>query len=151
MGDKVLVLHRLHLVDGFEPGAPAFDPEVFVEQRAAEPFRNALAAQGLLLGAALAFSGGAMRTRVYIDGLNLYYGAVKGTPFKWLDPVRLSALVLPQACVVERLLYFTAHVSGVVDPGAPARQKEYIRHAEEAENLAFGPKGGARPKREDKR
>ena len=41
MGDKVLVLHRLHLVDGLEPGAPAFDPEVFVEQRAAEPFRNA--------------------------------------------------------------------------------------------------------------
>ena len=35
-----------------------------------------------------------MRTRVYVDGLNLYYGAVKGTPFKWLDPVRLSALVL---------------------------------------------------------
>ena len=60
-----------------------------------------------------------MRTRVYVDGLNLYYGAVKGTPFKWLDPVRLSALVLPQACVVDRLLYFTAHVSGVVDPGAP--------------------------------
>ena len=67
-----------------------------------------------------------MRTRVYIDGLNLYYGAVKGTPFKWLDPVSLSALVLPQACVVDRLLYFTAHVSGVADPGAPARQQVYL-------------------------
>jgi hypothetical protein len=26
-----------------------------------------------------------MRTIVYIDGFNLYYGAVKGTPYKWLD------------------------------------------------------------------
>ena len=90
------------------------------------PAVSVLPAQGLLFGAALAFSGGAMRTSVYIDGLNLYYGAVKGTPFKWLDPVRLSALVLPQACVVDRLLYFTAHVSGAVDPGAPARQQVYL-------------------------
>ena len=67
-----------------------------------------------------------MKTRVYVDGLNLYYGAVKGTPFKWLDPVRLSALVLPPTCVVDRLLYFTAHVSGVADPGAPARQQIYL-------------------------
>jgi hypothetical protein len=22
---------------------------------------------------------------VYIDGFNLYYGAVKGSPYKWLD------------------------------------------------------------------
>ena len=90
------------------------------------PAVSVLPAQGLLFGAALAFSGGAMRTSVYIDGLNLYYGAVKGTPFKWLDPVRLSALVLPQACVVDRLLYFTAHVSGAVDPDAPARQQVYL-------------------------
>ena len=26
-----------------------------------------------------------MRTYIYIDGFNFYYGAVKGTPFKWLD------------------------------------------------------------------
>ena len=26
-----------------------------------------------------------MRTSIYIDGFNLYYGAVKGTPYKWLD------------------------------------------------------------------
>ena len=28
-----------------------------------------------------------MRTRVYVDGFNLYYGALKGTPFKWLNLV----------------------------------------------------------------
>ncbi len=26
-----------------------------------------------------------MATIVYIDGFNLYYGAVKGAPYKWLD------------------------------------------------------------------
>ena len=67
-----------------------------------------------------------MRTRVYVDGFNLYYGAVKGTPFKWLDPVRLSRLLLPPTCTIDRLLYFTARVSGISDPGAPARQHAYL-------------------------
>ena len=31
-----------------------------------------------------------MSTRVYVDGLNLYYGALKGTRFKWLDLVKLA-------------------------------------------------------------
>ncbi len=26
-----------------------------------------------------------MRTNIYIDGFNLYYGALKDTPYKWLD------------------------------------------------------------------
>lgn len=30
-----------------------------------------------------------MKTIVYIDGFNLYYGALKGTPYKWLDVVKL--------------------------------------------------------------
>ncbi|MCY3933682.1 MAG: NYN domain-containing protein [Acidobacteria bacterium] len=70
--------------------------------------------------------GDRMRTSVYIDGLNLYYGALKGTPFKWLDPIKLSAAVLPRRCAVDRVLYFSAHVSGVVDRGAPARQQVYL-------------------------
>ena len=67
-----------------------------------------------------------MRTRVYVDGFNLYYGAVRGTPFKWLDPVRLSRLLLPPGCAIEKLNYFTARVSGISDPGAPARQHAYL-------------------------
>jgi hypothetical protein len=31
---EVVVENRLHLADGLEPGAPAFDPEVLVEQGA---------------------------------------------------------------------------------------------------------------------
>ena len=67
-----------------------------------------------------------MRTRVYVDGFNLYYGAVRGTSFKWLDPVRLSRLLLPPHCVIDKLLYFTARVSGIPDPAAPARQQAYL-------------------------
>ena len=26
-----------------------------------------------------------MRTNVYVDAFNLYYGCLKGTPYRWLD------------------------------------------------------------------
>jgi hypothetical protein len=34
---------------------------------------------------AFAFSGDGVRTIAYVDGFNLYYRALKGTPYKWLD------------------------------------------------------------------
>ena len=34
------------------------------------------------------------RTSVYIDGFNFYYGEVRGTPWKWLNPVALFEKVL---------------------------------------------------------
>lgn len=67
-----------------------------------------------------------MATRVYIDGFNLYYGAVKGTPFKWLNLVELARQVLPPGHVIDKVKYFTARVSGASDPGAPARQQVYL-------------------------
>jgi len=67
-----------------------------------------------------------MKTWVYVDGFNLYYGALKGTPYKWLDPVRLATILLPQGHIVDRLRYFTALVSGKSDPTAPARQRVYL-------------------------
>ena len=66
------------------------------------------------------------RTRVYVDGFNLYYGALKGTRYKWLDPVRLSARLLPRDCAIEKVLFFTARVSGISDPGASGRQQVYL-------------------------
>ena len=36
-----------------------------------------------------------MRTRVYIDGFNLYYGCVKGSPHKWLNLPLLCDNLLP--------------------------------------------------------
>ena len=68
-----------------------------------------------------------MRTRVYVDGFNLYYGALKGTPFKWLNPVALASRLLPTDCTVDSLNYFTARVSGKSNPQAPARQQIYLR------------------------
>ena len=32
---------------------------------------------------------------VYIDGFNLYYGALKRTPYKWLDLAKLCQHMLP--------------------------------------------------------
>jgi 6-hydroxy-3-succinoylpyridine 3-monooxygenase len=40
------------------------------------------------------FLGGILRTRVYVDGYNLYYGCLKGTPHKWLDPLSLFERIL---------------------------------------------------------
>jgi hypothetical protein len=56
------------------------------------------------------------RTTVYIDGFNLYYRALKGTRHKWLDIAAMSAAALPSNCQIERINYYTAHISGRVDP-----------------------------------
>ena len=66
-------------------------------------------------------------TNVYIDGFNLYYGAVKGTPHRWLDLEALAAKLLPKD-QVKRVRYFTALVSArATDPDGPARQRTYLR------------------------
>jgi uncharacterized LabA/DUF88 family protein len=67
-----------------------------------------------------------MRTWVYVDGFNLYYGALKGTPFRWLNVVELARQLLPANYVVDRVKYFTAHASGVADPDLPRRQHAYL-------------------------
>lgn len=51
------------------------------------------------------------RTMVYIDGFNLYYGAIKGTGSKWLDLQRYFERLRPAEDVV-RVHYFTARVFG---------------------------------------
>ena len=35
-----------------------------------------------------------LRTIVYVDGFNFYYGEVRGTPWKWLDPEALFRKLL---------------------------------------------------------
>lgn len=41
-----------------------------------------------------------LRTRIYIDGYNFYYGCLRGTPHKWLDPLPLfEKHILPSALV----------------------------------------------------
>ena len=51
------------------------------------------------------------QTAVYIDGYNLYYGRLRGTPFKWLDLVRFFDTMLDQRDQnerVEKVKLFTA-------------------------------------------
>ena len=68
-----------------------------------------------------------MRTYVYIDGFNFYYGAVKNTPYKWLDFKKLLQLLLDPKHNIISIKYFTAMVSGKIDPNQPIRQNTYIR------------------------
>ncbi|HEY9755399.1 MAG TPA: NYN domain-containing protein [Oculatellaceae cyanobacterium] len=69
------------------------------------------------------------RTIVYVDGFNLYYGALKGTPHKWLNLHQLCEFYLkPEYHKIVRINYFTAKVSGTPDDNEkPQRQMRYIR------------------------
>jgi hypothetical protein len=72
----------------------------------------------------------AIRTNVYVDGFNLYYGAVKGTPYKWLDIRKYCELAFPKNEVHE-VHYCTAIVKDAPwDPQQSLRQKTFIRALE---------------------
>jgi uncharacterized LabA/DUF88 family protein len=67
------------------------------------------------------------RTNVYIDGFNLFYGALKGSRYKWLNLEALCAQLLPKD-TIHRIRYFTARVSARPgDPQLPVRQQTYLR------------------------
>ena len=68
-----------------------------------------------------------MRTSIYIDGFNFYYGAVKDTPYKWLNFKSLFATLLNDKYQIVEIKYFTALVSGLRDPRQPIRQKTFLR------------------------
>jgi len=68
-----------------------------------------------------------IKTYVYVDGFNLYYGALKGTPYRWLDLAELCRLMLPPNDV-QRIRYYTARVGvRAGDPDQPVRQQAYLR------------------------
>ncbi len=76
-----------------------------------------------------------MRTYVYVDGFNLYFGALKGTSHRWLDLQRLFTLLLP-GHRIDRIKYFTAHVTPRPnDPDQPLRQQIYLRALRTLPNL----------------
>jgi uncharacterized LabA/DUF88 family protein len=59
------------------------------------------------------YKGWCVETIVYIDGYNLYYGRLKGTPYKWFDLYRLSEILLHEQVPDHKLIkvkYFTALV-----------------------------------------
>jgi uncharacterized LabA/DUF88 family protein len=72
---------------------------------------------------------------LYADGFNLYYGAVKGTPYKWLDLQKMVRLLLPKNKILK-IKYFTALVNArPQDPDQPNRQQVYLRALRTIPNL----------------
>ena len=67
-----------------------------------------------------------MKTYVYVDGFNLYY-QIRKTPYKWLNLKAMADHILGAGYTVERVKYYTAHVSGAVDPNDPIKQQMYLR------------------------
>jgi uncharacterized LabA/DUF88 family protein len=68
------------------------------------------------------------RTIVYVDGFNFYYGEVRGTAFKWLDPAALFARVLGKQNELLRIRYFTARIQpSTTNAHASIHQDAYLR------------------------
>jgi hypothetical protein len=78
-----------------------------------------------------------VKTNVYVDGFNLYYGCIKGTAYRWLDLAKLCALLLPSHDI-NRIRYFTALVDARPDdPQQPQRQQTYLRALQTIPNLSI--------------
>ena len=78
-----------------------------------------------------------MKTNVYVDGFNLFYGCVKDTPFRWLNLAQLCQVLLPKDCI-HRIRYFTAPVQP--RPGHPQQrvhQDIYLRALRTIPNLSI--------------
>jgi len=62
------------------------------------------------------------RTRVYVDGFNLYYGAFREGPFgpyKWLNLAGFCQDILSRGSTIDLIRYFTARVKPTpTDPTA---------------------------------
>lgn len=71
-----------------------------------------------------------MTTRccVYVDGFNLYYGALKDTPYKWLNIRDLCERLAPHDFVIGTVKYFTAQIiARPSDPDQGVRQQMLFR------------------------
>ena len=73
----------------------------------------------------------------YIDGFNLYYGATKGTPYRWLNLRQLCVNMLPNDNILH-IKYFTAKVNARPnDPQKPMRQQIYLRALRSVPDLSI--------------
>jgi len=51
------------------------------------------------------------RSIIYIDGFNLFYGALKGTQNKWLNIEKFFSMIRIDDNILE-IKYFTAYING---------------------------------------
>lgn len=78
-----------------------------------------------------------MRIYVYVDGFNLYYGCLKGSPYKWLNLQKLSELLF-QNHTITKIKYYTAPIKireNDTDHEKPNRQQIYLRALRTIPNL----------------
>lgn len=76
-----------------------------------------------------------MKTFVYVDAFNLYYGALKNTPYKWINIQRMCELMLPKNRIA-RIYVFTARVTARPhDSDQPLRQDVFFRALRTLPNL----------------
>ena len=69
-----------------------------------------------------------MTANVLIDGYNLYYGLLKGTPYKWLDLWAFARALLKEGIELQSVKYFTAQIkTHPHDQAAIDRQKIYLQ------------------------
>jgi uncharacterized LabA/DUF88 family protein len=81
------------------------------------------------------FRGRFVKTNIYIDAFNLYYGAVIGTRYRWLNVRRMCELLLPDTDIGV-VKYFTARVtSWPHDPQKHVRQQVYLRALRSLDNV----------------
>lgn len=71
--------------------------------------------------------------RVRIDGLSLYYGAVKGTAYRWLDLCQLADFILDNDNVEEVHYYVSLDPA----PGRRARQETFLRALQTLDRLSI--------------
>jgi uncharacterized LabA/DUF88 family protein len=69
-----------------------------------------------------------LRTIVYVDSFNFYYGEMRGTAWKWLDVVALFQKVIGPQNNLVKVKIFTARVKPTPrDPSVNIRQATYLR------------------------
>lgn len=69
-----------------------------------------------------------LRTIIYVDGFNLYYGCLRDTSERWLDVGVLCERLLNEDSEIVGIRYFTAKVKGRPDnPHVAQRQQTYLR------------------------
>jgi len=78
-----------------------------------------------------------LKTNVYVDGFNLYYGCLRHSPHKWLDLAKLCQVLMPKN-QINRIRYFTAPVTPrASDPRQGQRQQTYLRALRTIPNLSI--------------
>lgn len=68
-----------------------------------------------------------MKAIFYIDGFNLYKSRLqKQREYRWLNIHELAKILSPAGATVEKVNFYTAYVSGKIDPDAVHKQQTYM-------------------------